>query len=120
MDGEMTWDMVVASLEEQGFTVHGTTPWVPVQIFAESPYGEYVYFRSRGTTASMEVWRHPWELHPNIGLPARDSDWRSEVRRWEWPDAGYLDPAEAYYLFLDFWSSYEIDHDHAAGNRDSS
>ena len=74
----------------------------PFQIEANHMSGIYVYFRSRHTTASLEV--YPYHHDAYNSLPDDDPIWEGEFTCWEEPYAGYLESDEAAYVFHSLWT----------------
>ena len=90
-------------LESQGFEVNLWGGMCPFQIEANHKTGISVYFRSRHTIASLDIYSEHYDYVS--GLPADNSIvWSSEFECWEDPDAGYLDPDEAFYVFYFLWN----------------
>jgi len=90
-------------LESQGFEVVLLGGMCPFQIEANHRTGISVYFRSRHTIASLDIYSEHY--HYVSGLPDDDSIvWSSDFECWEDPDAGYISPSEAFYTFYSLWN----------------
>lgn len=63
----------------------------PVQIEANLPCGNYVYFRARGSTWSVEIYKNEKDF-----LKSRNRIWEKRVPNYkEWPHAGWITKIEA-------------------------
>lgn len=90
-------------LKSQGFDVNFCGGMCPFQIEANHYSGISVYFRSRYTIASLEVYSEHYDDFS--GLPKDESIiWSGEFECWDDPDAGYIDFDEAFYVFYSLWN----------------
>jgi len=65
---------------------------VPVQLEGRLKSGELFYFRARGESASLSLWRGAAGLDDVLSEDRyRDPDAYAEARRWDWPEAGWLE-----------------------------
>lgn len=89
-------------LESQGFDVNLCGGMCPFQIEANHRSGISIYFRSRHTIASLDVYSEHYGFD---GLPEDNSIiWSGEFKCWNEPDAGYIDFGEALYVFYSLWN----------------
>ncbi|GEM_PF-1526640 len=74
----------------------------PVQLEGRLPTGEAFYLRARGTTARLDI-------GPKGGTPedaCRYPSWTRRVHRWEWPQAGWLEPVASEALLRELAAAY--------------
>lgn len=90
-------------LKSKGFDIDQMGGNCPFQIHANHCSGLSVYFRSRGTTASLEVYDEHYSYFS--GLPDDEALlWEGEFESWEAYEAGWIDFSEAFYVFYMLWS----------------
>lgn len=90
-------------LKSKGFDVEMLGGQCPFQIEANHCSGLSVYFRSRGQTASLEIYNEHYDYFS--GLPDDSAlVWTGRFQCWEPYMAGYLDFLEAFYVFYQLWS----------------
>lgn len=89
-------------LQREGFDVMMAGGRCPFQIEANHRSGISIYFRSRDTTASLEVYRQHYNYDDD--LPEDEEIlWQSEYNCWEKYEAGWIDWSEAFYVFYSLW-----------------
>ena len=94
--------MLESYLESQGFDVNLCGGMCPFQIEGNHKSGISIYFRSRHTIASLEIYSEHYGFNT---LPEDEALlWTGEFECWDEPDAGYLDDAEAFYVFYSLWN----------------
>jgi hypothetical protein len=89
-------------LKTEGFSVSLCGGQCPFQIEANHQSGISIYFRSRHTSASLEVFDRHYDYFS--GLPDSEPIAFGEVEIWDEPEAGYIDDKEAFQVFYYLWS----------------
>jgi len=94
---------VARRLTRDGFrAVTFYTTACPVQLEGRLPSGEAFYFRARGTSARLDLGVKGGTPESACGRPV----WTKRVTRWEWPQAGWLEPVACEALVRELLAAY--------------
>ena len=96
-------------LEENGFKIYSSTPYVPTQIEGWLPTGEPFYYRARGTCATLRVWSKEEKPFDN-NFPNEkyfNPLFYGIKEEWEWPEAGCLEIEETKNLLIEFIEEFK-------------
>lgn len=80
-------------------TLKVTTTAVPVQLEGQLQSGELYYFRARGQSASLSLWRGVAKMEDVDKERYWSPDASAEAERWDWPEAGWLEADEVEAVF---------------------
>jgi hypothetical protein len=75
----------------------------PVQLEGRLPSGEAFYLRARGTTARLDIGTKGGTPEDACRYPS----WTKRVTRWEWPQAGWLEPVASEALLRELAAAYQ-------------
>lgn len=95
---------VVRRLTRDGFrdaTFYTTA--CPVQLEGRLPSGEAFYLRARGTTARLDIGAKGGTPEDACRYPS----WTQRVQRWDWPQAGWLEPVASEALLRELMAAYQ-------------
>jgi hypothetical protein len=90
-------------LTAEGWKIEGCGGFCPVQIEGRLPDGRWFYFRSRGEQCSIGIWKNPqWENYSQCSLPDGKADFYKLNIFAVWPDAGWIEAAQAESFLREF------------------
>jgi hypothetical protein len=75
----------------------------PVQLEGRLPSGEAFYLRARGTTARLDIGAKGGTPEDACRYPS----WTKRVQRWDWPQAGWLEPVASEALLRELTAAYK-------------
>lgn len=90
---------LVERLTDVASEVQVTGTCVPVQLEGRLESGELFYFRARGETASLSLWRGEESVDKVSKERYWNPDASAEADRWDWLEAGWLEAVEVEVVF---------------------
>ncbi len=75
----------------------------PVQLEGHLPTGEAFFLRARGTTARLDIGTKGGSPEDACRYPS----WTKRVQRWDWPQAGWLEPVACEALLRELAAAYK-------------
>lgn len=99
---------LAARLADVAAEVRVTGDCVPVQLEGKLASGELFYFRARGETASLSLWRGEESVSAVSKKRYWQPDGYAEVARWAWPEAGWLEAGEVEAVFRELLQEVRV------------
>ena len=95
---------VIRRLTRDGFREGAFyTTACPVQLEGRLPTGEAFYLRARGTTARLDIGTKGGTPEDACRYPS----WTKRVQRWDWPQAGWLEPVASEALLRELMAAFQ-------------